>query len=381
MIAAIYGQITGKMYDSASDNAIPMWGESGPLVIEPAGVNQSLQLTRAIARIDVGVGVATKTGTTWSWSGKNAADSTIPFQLKHVYVMRPNNSYAVIPDPSQAAGDPTIPAGTTAFSATDSETNFGYAASVSANGGSTSQDIYVPETDIKMGASGTSGDANHTNRMAIVVGGCYNGSATETFYRLDFAVSKNLINVLRNHLYQFNISSVSGDGFPDVITAYNSLAMNMTVDIFDWNQTTLDEIFMDGPLYVMLQRDQNELRDDRTAVVYRDSATTDVIKFQTNIPLSQFSMTLDNGGYFPNPADTTVIQNNRFSVAIKTDTSGNTYFEFTALQPYDAAATDNPSTLTVTTGRISFPITILQRDADPGDWNQGYGTTTDLTGN
>ena len=29
-------------------------------------------------------------------------------------------------------------------------------------------------------------DANHTDRLAVIVGGKYNGSQTETFYRVDF---------------------------------------------------------------------------------------------------------------------------------------------------------------------------------------------------
>jgi hypothetical protein len=170
VMAALWDAITGKMY--AAGGVIPMWGESGQLVIEAGNNNQTLQLTRSVARIDVGVGKASKVDITdvWSWDGMDDSGGTpvtIPFVLGHVYVISPNNRYAVAPDVSKAAGEPTVPAGTAAFSLADSESKFGFAAT----GGHTSRDIYVPEADIKMAPSGPVGDGNHANRMAVVVGG------------------------------------------------------------------------------------------------------------------------------------------------------------------------------------------------------------------
>jgi hypothetical protein len=67
-----------------------------------------------------------------------------------------------------------------------------------------------------------------------------------------------------------------------------------------------------------------------------------------------------------------LIENDRFRVEIKEDSNGIRYFEFTALLPFSATATDNPSFLNVKVkDRIEFVITIWQRDADPNDWNNG----------
>lgn len=256
----IRASITGAMY--ASGGTIPMWGESGQTVIEPGGNNRTLTLTRSVARIDAGVGRAAKNSDTdaWSWDGRDAGGNTIPFTLTEVYIIRPNDRYAVIPDAALAAGSPTVPAGTAAFTVAASESAFAFAATVSAAGGFTSRDIYVPEADILMGVSGKPGDANHENRMAVIVGGSYNGGGT-TYYRLDFAKDGDLMNVLRNHLYQFNISGVSGAGYPDVETAYKSLAMNMTVDILEWNESEIGEIVFDGQY--MLAVNQGEFFFDR----------------------------------------------------------------------------------------------------------------------
>lgn len=253
---AINEKINGSMYKSGG--TIPMWGESGQLVVSSGSSNQSLQLTRSIARIDVGVGKATKDNGTdiWSWDGKDATNVSIPFKLGHVYVIKPNNSYAVIPDAGKASGMPTVPSGTTAFSLSDSENKFAFTATASSTGGYTSRDIYIPEADIKMSTSAKPGDSNHTNRMAIVVGGYYNGNMIETFYRIDFARDGDLVNVLRNHLYQFNISKVSGDGYPDVETAYNSSSMNMAVDINEWDETDMGNVVFDGQYILSVSQDE-----------------------------------------------------------------------------------------------------------------------------
>ena len=373
--SAIWTAISDKMYNTPTNKSIAMWGETGPLLIEAGNADHTLELTRAIARIDVGIGNPAYDPTlqTWSWDGLDADNNPIPFKLGHVYVVRPSNRYAVIPDMSAlAAGNPTLPTGTTLFSVSESESKFGYVATVPATGGSyVSQDIYTPESDIKITATGKSGDLNHTNRTALVIGGYYNGSLTETFYRIDIAPGKNLANLLRNHLYLISITSASGPGFPTVEIAYESLAFNMTVDIFDWDQTVVGDIFFDGVRYVSLERARNEKRDERIAVLYRNIGSTDVMVFKTNIPLSEFEMELNHGGDFPDPLDKTVIENNRFKVEIKTDPSGITYFEFTALLAFDATATDNPSILTVTAGRIKFDITIIQLDDDENSWIEG----------
>ncbi|MCL2728310.1 MAG: fimbrial protein [Bacteroidales bacterium] len=369
VMAKIYDQIVDKMYPSGG--TVPMWGQSEALYIEPGNNNQTVQLLRAIARIDAGVGARSYNSATqmWSWDGMDATNNLIPFTLAHVYVIRPNNRYAVAPDITKAVDEPTIPSGTTAFSVTDSKIRFAYATP----NGYTTQDIYIPESDIKMGTNGTSGDLNHKNRTALVLGGYYKGSTTESFYRVDFLINKNLINILRNHLYQISITGVIGGGYEDVETAYESIPMNMIVEIYEWDEMNMSEIIFDGMYYMMLQNSRNENRDDRTAVVYRNIASNDVIVFRTNIPLSKLAMELSDGGHFPNPMDKTVIENDRFRVEIKEE-NGVTFFLFTSKLPYGTL--DNPSTLTITASRIKFDITILQRDAESGDWIDGgdYGT-------
>lgn len=259
--------IMGKMY--ASGGTIPMWGESGTLEIK-LGVNNniSLSMLRSVARIDIGVGLPQQEiDGTYKWTGKDINDNKIPFDLKEVYVIKANNHYAVAPDKANVtdgkATAPTIPGSTAQFTIDQSVANFKYAdaeiiASTADFGSYTTQSIYVPEADVKVREGAKSGDENHENRMAIVVGGDYNNSGRTTYYRLDLAKGGDILNALRNHLYQFNISKVSGFGYTDVETAYKSLSMNMQVDILDWDESEMGDVIFDGQNYFSISKSEVE---------------------------------------------------------------------------------------------------------------------------
>ncbi len=77
--ADIYGTITAKMYAAAADDVIPMWGEIDDLVVQPGSSNQNVDMTRAVARIDLGVGVITMNNDEWTWNGKDTAGKNIPY--------------------------------------------------------------------------------------------------------------------------------------------------------------------------------------------------------------------------------------------------------------------------------------------------------------
>jgi len=360
IMAAIRGAITGPMY-TVGAVYMPMWGESVPVELQPGVSIAPIVLMRAIARIDVAV-----------------AETILPalFELTSVYVIRANKTYAVVPSAdNRGTGTvtaPTIPntALSDKFTLAESQSLFAYNVT---GGNSLVRTIYTPEANVVMG--GTSGDTNHTDRMALVVGGKYNGSTTETFYRLDFIREGALLNVLRNYIYSFAIVSVTGAGYTSVETAYNSAAMNMEAKIYDWNDGDTDDIFIDGPDFLTLRASDNsrefEDRETRMAVVYRNANSTDKINFHTNIPFSEFTLALNNGGALPDSGNPLLIENSRFRAEIKTGTGGETFFEFTALQDHDPGATDNPSVLTVTTKRITFTITIVQRTNEKNDWIDG----------
>ncbi len=246
--------IAGAMY--VSGGVIPMWGETPPIEVRAGSISENVELVRAIARVDVGLGDPTHdpaTGT-YTWTGFDSSGKKIPFEIRHVYIIRPHDSFAVMPASANLGVDgsvekPTIPAGSGVFSVDDSKQKFAF----TVNGGlSTQRSIYVPEAEIVMG--GQSGDGFHTARMAVIVGGSYNGNP-ESFYRVDFAdINNDLVDVLRNHLYQFNIAAVLADGLPSVEEAYSSQAMNMKVNVMDWDEEQINDIEFDGTSYFALDR-------------------------------------------------------------------------------------------------------------------------------
>ncbi|MDR0333653.1 MAG: hypothetical protein LBI15_09340, partial [Dysgonamonadaceae bacterium] len=292
VMSAIYTSITGTMFPSGSTDRIPMWGETEQIVIAPGNNNQILRLMRAIARIDVGIGsparTTSPTSDEWTWSGMERDGTTpIPFELQEVYVISPSNRFAVVPDVTLlSAGNPTLPTGIGKFTLAQSESLFRFSgddiAGVTNNrGGWTSRSIYIPEADVKINTTGISGDGDHTNRIAVIVGGDFNSSGTTTYYRVDFAPDgRNLVNVLRNHLYQFNIAKVSGAGYPTVKEAYESMAMNMEVEIIDWDEEELIDIEFEGNNYFSIAR--------REVVFSPFGGITEKVSIRTNV--SDFSM-------------------------------------------------------------------------------------------
>ena len=349
VMAAIRASITGKMYPSGG--VIPMWGESGQIVVSAGANNQTLNLTRSVARIDVGVGTATKNPATdaWTWDGEDASSVAIPFELMHVYVVRPLDAYTAAPNTSLAAGEPTVPAGAAAFTVAQSKANFEYDATASSFGGHTSRDIYIPEADILMG-SGTPGDTNHENRMAIVVGGSYNGNG-ESFYRLDFKVGTSLVNVLRNHLYQFNISKVSGNGYPDVETAYKSLAINMTVNVKEWDETDMGEIKFDGQNFLAVSPGEISL--------FRESVNA-------NMGYNSLTIHTDASTGWSIDASKIVYSPTGENWLTPSKTNGGTAKETIWLNATENnKGTDRTAIVPVAAGRLTYMVTVSQTRKQP----------------
>ena len=89
--------------------------------------------------------------------------------------------------------------------------------------------IYIPES-------------NHLNSIdepvIMVVGGFYNGSGNETFYRVDFEEGGNAYDALRNYTYDFNIKAVTAPGKPTPEEALDS-DTTLDIEIKAWSETKI----------------------------------------------------------------------------------------------------------------------------------------------
>lgn len=352
-----YGQIQQMLVSDPAYTSAPvlaaggfvMWGEAeSHITASQRPQKVTVSMIRAVARVDIGIGTAPN-----KWDGRDATDNTIPFQLRKVYIFNPNDKCAFIPlegaydagikrvtQPS-TAGVPcatpftyeVLPADTTSFTAT----------------------IYLPEANIRRGENAQSGDANHTNRCAIVVEGSYSGH-TDTYYRIDFHNGTQLVDLLRNHRYEASITSVSGDGEPTPEEAYKSRRVNISATVLGWNDWSQDVIF-DGVDHVYIER--------KTILLPGNVGQTGTIGIEGNVEPAEWQMSLDGADF----SMTKTISNADFKVT-KPDAKEGSLLIKTRTQLADGAATKT-ATLRVKMHRLNFEIRIEQSPDTPEDWVEG----------
>ena len=237
--ACLSAELTGEsnVLEFTDQQPFPMFGmakDGDPQVISEAMNLGTVSLVRAVARVDIGIGIKNANNNTWT-------KGNVPFTMTQVQIWKDGKQYAYMPvenNFSSSAGALTInspsPVG-------DTETKI-YGSTYITGTTYCSEKIYVPESDLLWGRVF---DSDHANRLAIIVGGKYNSSATETFYRVDFTYdegSRDKMNILRNHVYQFTIKKVEAAGYATAEIAYTSKPKNLgfeaTVEPWTPGQTT-----------------------------------------------------------------------------------------------------------------------------------------------
>jgi hypothetical protein len=217
-------------------DAFPMWGETEPAMItgNTTALN-SIALVRSLARIDVVL--------------KETALSN--FQISSVSLI---NSYAeglIAPLSANYNGNAvmaeSIPPA--AQRNTDPVTY-----RVASPGRSLQQEIYAFESPK------SSLQANQTTGAELIIGGRYNGSTVDTYYRIAFMdVSGSALPLLRNYKYTVNIISVGGAGYASINDAGNNIPMNMQVELKKLDDGGLNVISTDGQYILALGTDQVEV--------------------------------------------------------------------------------------------------------------------------
>ena len=217
---------------------IPMFGYAVENLLNPStpqkiqeGMILKANLLRALARVDVGVGqYNTRTG---DWGGLEN------FKLTEVHVFKPQMNYSLLPLGNNleydASGTPSVTAPSLVGSPND---KLGETISLSGPPAITNQnyckaEIYLPEFAFGLGAAVS--DGNHTNRMALVIGGKYNQQTY--YYRIDFTdASSNFKDVLRNNIYRFSITAVTQPGYTDAQKAYEGkpVGLDFNASVTPW---------------------------------------------------------------------------------------------------------------------------------------------------
>lgn len=259
----LYG-LYGKSYENAQQACLSA-ATSAPLVFDDThlfpmfgvvngGASVQVQegsvytgdtkLIRAVARVDIGIGTkqTDPDGTITSWTkGK------VPFTMAEIQVWRAGQRYTYMPAVENFHWNTVTSGGVSSNEividrpstlhggVTATKT---YNASYITNGTYCLGRIYLPEADLKWG---NVYDAQHANRLALIVGGYYNKSSDLSYYRVDFINdnSTGKMNILRNHIYQFTITKVADAGYATAELAYNSVPkdISFTADLAAWTSS------------------------------------------------------------------------------------------------------------------------------------------------
>lgn len=281
--ARMINQFTKSGWKTDGTQLIPMWGESDAQPVSRAtkfndctasNANGVIHLVRALARIDVGL----------NFDETEPADDKktkgIPdFKIKSVRVYRYAQSMYVTGTQATTFnqtpnGREPLPHTPATMTAADDTKPLEFKADAGVD--SYVRNIYVPEIANKT--------KDNDHRTCLVIGGYYDGSKTETYYRVDFiqrekAKPKDKIteqlDVLRNHRYRFNITDVKGPGTLDPGDALKTEPVNITCDVIVWDEGKIDEIKYDGQYYLIVSKDKFHFGKD---------ATSENFKIRTNWP-------------------------------------------------------------------------------------------------
>lgn len=227
---------------------IPMWGETAEVEISGSKPIPSIGLLRSMARIDVGVNAAG-----FNANGLATVYDGVPnFNFYGADVITWHDLVSYIPSPSNVVGSGGSISVTAPSFADSQKGNYS-----TTDGRRTSvhgmvRNLYIMEHDVKQGET-KPGGALHRNRAAVIAHGVYEG--TRCYYRVDFVdKSGNLINILRNNLYQINITEVSGVGYSTPEEAYMNPSVNMVAEVVTINDLSMTDVVYDGNTYLSVDK-------------------------------------------------------------------------------------------------------------------------------
>ncbi|EFK59257.1 FimB/Mfa2 family fimbrial subunit [Sphingobacterium spiritivorum] len=224
---------------SADYSPLPMSGESEPnLSINSNTGSITLNMIRIQARVDVIVEPTLITR----------------FQMTSISVYNSNSNARIAPSATTTGSNgPIVTAPSLPASPQINSSPLVYIPDpvTPPNTVNSRQQIYLFEKNAaaSAGASGA---------LSLIIGGYYDGSSTETYYKLEF-LSKEAapipLAVLRNHKYEFKIKEVSGAGYPTKEAALTGKPSNIQGSVVTLNLSDMPIIYFDEHYYLAMETD------------------------------------------------------------------------------------------------------------------------------
>jgi hypothetical protein len=237
-----YGDTKAEVLDSLIEsgtgkwkrNDIPSFGLKDNFNID--GKNNltgtdAITMIRMMAKIDVSV----------------AQTATPSFKLETVHLYNYSTQGTLTPDLTQWTGGntaslPSMPARGGGYAPMAFPDSLVYDKSDGLTDAECKRVIYTYEAP-------AGSDASRNSNICVVVGGKYNNNAT-TYYRIDFvrptSSGIDYVPLVRNHRYQLNIVSVTGNGFSSPKDAFNSGSANMVTSLIAWDEYDIKDIIFDN---------------------------------------------------------------------------------------------------------------------------------------
>ncbi|MCL2727382.1 MAG: hypothetical protein FWD56_03270 [Bacteroidales bacterium] len=278
-----------KAVGPSNFTAIPMWGETEPIVIDPSTSSISsapIPMVRMAAKIEVQL-------------DQSVLGITNAFKLKSVHLYNTNQSGRIVPISGtdymgldKVAKKASLPYPVTPVTGPVAYTDFSAPGipDVAMKGA-----IYLFETAAK-------NNGNFLTETCIVVGGLYGSDTQESYYRLDFLSTDGAthVDILRNHRYVCNIVSVNGRGFPSTDDAYRAKSFNMTANILAWEEGVITHIVFDNQYMLGVSRDRFDFSHEE----HNGAHTDNILTVATDYPDGwTASVWADKAGTTPVPQD------------------------------------------------------------------------------
>lgn len=236
-------------------DAFPMWGETTATITDATTQITGVSLLRSIARVEVVL--------------DNAVITAANFKIDEVYIYNSKNKGHIVPDPinitAGKATSATVPTGSI-----NNATPLAYSVPTSMDKAFL-RSIYIYEAAAV--AQGKASDAT-----CIVIGGTYGTDTQPSYYRLDFmqADKKTYRDILRNHKYVVNITSVKGTGYDTKEDAFNSHSLNIEAETREWDDGDFGDMY-DADGYYVKVSPQSEFE-------FAKEAETQEVRVQTDFP-------------------------------------------------------------------------------------------------
>ncbi|MCC8154512.1 MAG: hypothetical protein LIP01_10025 [Tannerellaceae bacterium] len=206
-------------------------------------------------------------------------------------------------------------------------------------------------------------------RSRVLIGGYYKSSSKKTWYPLDFVDDNDdFMQIVRNHKYQFEVTSVAGEGYDDKEEAAKAPGVNIDYGIYEWRSEKDEEIAIHGPCYLSINRKRVEVGPAAGAMAK--------VSLTTNVPEDLISLLLeDKKATVSNETDIFLeVESDLFRVELVREEGKISFLSVTALQKWKDG---NEEKLILTAGQIQFEILIVQTEGTDNSWLVGGEITID----